>query len=264
MSALVASISASLPGFYPQQLDNGSTKLLKGWFDPRDPSKYTITSSRVSSLLNKKTGVAAAEVSSSGPALGTSLNGGPCLVGAGGVYLLTTEAALLSLWTGASGHATHTVIALAQFASASTACMMLGPGKSTEAFFESGGYGQDATKYGSFRLNSTPANTSNYASTSATISAGTPVALAWRYSGTAPSLRIAGASVALTNTGGPADNAITTADRVAIMNNARSSVNSPLNGLLGPVLLYSGVLSDAECDTASDGLRNWYGLPSLT
>lgn len=264
--ALMASVSASMPGFHPRQLDNGTTKLLRAWIDPRDPSKYTLGSGRVTQAVNKVTGATFDEASASGPTLGTTLNGGPCLVGGGGVVLLSTEAALLACWNGASGHAVHTIIALVQFASASTACMFLGAGKSTEAFFQSGGYGQDATKYGEFRLNSTPANTSNYASTSATISAGTPVAVAWRYNGSAPSLRIAGASVALTNTGGPADNAITTADRIALLNNGRSTVNAPLSGLLGPVLIYGGtaVLSDAECDDACDGIRAWYGLARLT
>lgn len=265
MSHLAGIAAASMPGFHPMQLDNGTTKIVRGWFDPRDSRQRTITSSRVSSYVNKISGVAATETGTSGPAVSASgLNGGPCLVGAGGVALLSTEPALLNLWNGSSGHATHTLIALAQFASASTACMVAGAGKAADAFFQSGGYGQDATKYGEFRLNSTPANTSNYQSTSATISAGTPVALAWRYNGSAPTLRIAGASVALTNSGGPADNAITTADRVALMNNARSSLNAPLSGLLGPLIWVAGLLSDAECDDACDGVRAWYGLARLT
>jgi hypothetical protein len=47
-SDLLPSISASLPGFYPQELEGGGI-VLRGWFDPRDPRQYTVTSGRVRS-----------------------------------------------------------------------------------------------------------------------------------------------------------------------------------------------------------------------
>lgn len=263
-SALLPSISASIPGFHPRQLDNGSTKILRGWLDPRDPSKYTLASGRMTDLVNKVTGVAFSETAGSGPAFSDSgLNGGPCLVGASGDVLLSTEAALLNLWNGSSGHATHTIIYLAEYSTASFTGNTIGVGKSSETFFQSGGYGQATTKFNEFRLDSTGGNTSSYNSTPA-LTANTPIAHAWRYSGSAPTLRVGGASVTLTNTAGPADNAITTADRVALMNNGRSTLNGPMSGKCGPVILYSGVLSDAECDDASDWLRACYGLARLT
>lgn len=263
-SALLPSVSASLPGFHPMQLDNGTTQVLRAWFDPRDPRTRTITAGRVSSYLNKVSGVAATEPAADGPALGTTLNGGPCLVGNGAAVLASTEAAILSCWTASGGLAPQTVIALLQ-GTALPAGPVCSVGRSDEPFIQSSTFEWQtlADSPNCWTYARSPAVGVTVQWFGGNPSTASPIAIAMRFNGTAPTLRFNGATIAMPTTAasGAPPGVVTSPQRFSMLARARQNFPGKASMLLGPLLLYTGSMSDADCDVALAGLQHWYGLP---
>jgi hypothetical protein len=208
--------------------------------------------------------VALTEPASNGPAFGTGLNGGPCLVGNAGSVLSGNEAALLALWTGSAGLATHSLLALFQLTSVSgSQGAVCSVGDSAAPFTNSSTleHNSIADSSNCFTYARTPAvgNLQWFGGTPTT----SVVAICMRFNGTVPTLRVAGSGPSMTLTAastGTPPGAIAAPDRFSILARARQDFPGKFSGNMGPILLYGGVLSDANADKALTGMRRWYGL----
>lgn len=261
-----AAVASGKQGFNPLVYDNGTTKRLRAWFDPRDPSGYTLTAGRVAALRNIVSGVNAVEEAAAGPALGTGLAGGPCLVGNAASYLTTTEANILACWTASAGVGAHTLIVLAQGSLATNSGGMCGVGRADQAFNQSSNFEMNsiADSANCYTYSRTPSGPNVQWFGGAPVQ-NVPVAAALVWPGaTPPLLRVNGVAaapaMALTAASAAPPGAVTTPQRFALLARGRQNYPGRFTGLLGPVLVYAGALTAGECDGACEGLRRWYGL----
>lgn len=230
--------------------------MLRGWFDTRDPSTRTVTSGRISALKNKVSGVNASEVSGNGPALGTTLNGGPCLVGTGSNFLRTTESALVDCAAASGGQQASTVIWLFEATSPSFGASW-GWGDPTEAFasqYFSGGQGITRNESGT-QTQWAGANSTGWDD---------PVSVSQGYPGAVgtPSLRRDCVDQSMALTVGTEPRACGTPTHFTLMARSRLTTD-PLVGLFGVALIYSGLLSTGNQDLGMNGIRSWWGLPRI-
>lgn len=102
----------------------------------------TVTQVRVSAIANKKTGVTAtqATVDLQPGYDATGLNGGPCLIGDGVRYLITTEAAVLL-----ANAAAYSLFTVGSIASTATAQAFFGYGDAVQATARTRAWGNDST-----------------------------------------------------------------------------------------------------------------------
>lgn len=86
-----------------QLTDSGilATPGLVAWFDMLKADTYTVGGGTVTSITNRKSGVAWSTVVTAAPLFeATGFNGRPCMTGDGGRGLMSTEASLVSTFTG--------------------------------------------------------------------------------------------------------------------------------------------------------------------
>lgn len=246
MSALIPAVAASVKsGFHPRDLE-GSGIVLRAWFDPRDVRQYDITDGRITTYRNKVTGAAISEVSGSGPLLAHDLNGGPCLVGDGSSkHLVGTEAALLATWSANAGDQTHTLVYLMKHV--------------TGAPFSVGNTGQafDESSWTGTGYNRSQGGTSTWLGDQGV--SGEPHALCHRYQGSGSDPKITLDSTHQT-VNAQAAKLIANPNQFVMLAIGRSTLGSFFSGRLGPVLIYTGNISDAQAIQANEGLRHWYGV----
>lgn len=244
--------AVGMPGFHPQQLDNGSTKILRGWFDPRDGRTLTRVSGRVTAITNKVSGVPAVEVAGNGPLWApTGINGGPALEGTGVNWLQTTEAPLVAVAGAAGGDAACTIIWLMFRPVGFGACW--GWGDPTEPFnnqYFSGGTGitrndgSGQTQWSDAPLLSTPIAMSQV----------------WYGGSTLPTLRQNCVDMPQSVTAGAPPRGCGVPTHFTLMARSRAT-RDPMVGFGGPYLIYTGALSAPEQDVGANGLLGWYRLP---
>lgn len=244
LGATAASVQT---GFHPKQLETGGV-VLRAWFDLRDPTTYDVTAGRIVTIRNKVTGAAFVEQSSSGPLLVQDFNGGPAMLANGSSnFLAGTEAALLQTWAANAGDQTHTLVHLYKHVGGAPYSV----GSTTENFDDSSWTG---TGY-----NRSDGGTVTWLGDQTVGLDAHAQCIRYRGSALDPQITLDSTHQTVSVASGTPPKAIASPDQFVLLAIGRAIKSSFFSGRLAQVIIYSGIVTDAQAIQATTGVRNWYG-----